>query len=88
MTQELEKPALPIHILMTGVTSFMGRATLQVLLDQFPEAHIHAIVRPPKCGNPAARPELAEFAGHPRAHFHAGDVAEPACGLLRGGGGG
>src|SRR5689334_8600123 len=72
----------PIHILLTGATGFMGRATLKVLLDEFPCAHIHAIVRPPKCGNPAARSELAQFAAHPRVHFLAGDMGQLACGLM------
>ena len=73
---------------MTGATGFMGRAMLQVLLDELPCAHVYVIVRPPKCGNPNARPELAQFAAHPRVHFLAGDVGQLACGLRCEAGGG
>lgn len=69
------------NLLITGATGFMGRATVQALLDEFPDAQVYAVVRPPKSGNPADRPELAAVAGHPRLHFLAGDVVQPCLGL-------
>lgn len=59
----------------------MGRLTVQTLLDEFPELHIYAIVRPPKGGKPEDRPELAAVAGNPRLHFLAGDCTLPGLGL-------
>ena len=60
---------MPDRILITGATGFMGRFTVQALLDEFPELHIYAIVRPPKGGKPEERPELAAVAGNPRLHL-------------------
>ena len=69
------------HLLITGATGFMGRVTVQTLLDEFSGLHVYAVVRPPKGGNPEDRPELAAVAVHPRLHLLAGDVVHPGLGL-------
>ena len=68
-------------LLITGATGFMGRFTVKALLEEFPGLHVYAVVRPPKGGNPADRPELISVVGNPRLHFLSGDVVQPGLGL-------
>jgi len=85
------------EILLTGANGFVGKVTLGLLLDRFPEfRHLHILMRAKRGYTPRERferdvltaPCLKPIVGRVRPEvlrdrltMHAGDIAEPLCGL-------
>ncbi|MBI6546825.1 MAG: DUF2156 domain-containing protein [Cyanobacteria bacterium NC_groundwater_1444_Ag_S-0.65um_54_12] len=63
------------HLLITGVTGFIGQELAKTLLASDPDLHLWAIVRPANKLPPQQRPEVSSLLSQPNFHVISGDLA-------------